>query len=91
MNRRTAILAASLVALLLWSAPPTSQAAWGNIFEGVRNLIGGGSLQNEDIIAGLKEALRIGAGNSVTQVGQDGGYLNNPSIRIPCRRRWPGR
>lgn len=83
MNRRITVLAAGLLALLLWSTPLTAQAAWGNFFEGVRNLIGGGSLQNEDIIAGLKEALRIGAGNSVTQVGQLGGYLNNPDIRIP--------
>jgi len=83
MNRRMTVLAAGLLALLLWSAPPTAQAVWGNLFQGVRNLIGGGNLQNEDIIAGLKEALRIGAGNSVAQVGQLGGYLNNPDIRIP--------
>lgn len=83
MKRRMTLLAAGLLALLLWSAPPTAQAAWGNFFEGVRSLIGGGSLQNEDIVAGLKEALRIGAGNSVAQVGQLDGYLNNPDIRIP--------
>ncbi len=45
-------------------------------------MISDGSLQDKDIAAGLKEALRIGAENSVKQVGQINGYLNNPDIRI---------
>lgn len=71
-----------LGALLFWAATPSAEAAWGNLFEGVKSLISGGSLQDKDIAEGLKEALRIGAGNSVSHVGQIGGYLNNPDIRI---------
>ncbi|APG28955.1 hypothetical protein A7E78_00930 [Syntrophotalea acetylenivorans] len=69
-------------AFLFWTAIPTAEAGWGNLFEGVKGLISGGSLENKDIVAGLKEALRIGADNSVTQVGQIDGYLKNPDIHI---------
>jgi hypothetical protein len=72
-----------LFTLFLWTATPSAEAGWGSLFEGVKGLIGDSSLQNKDIIAGLKEALRIGADNSVTRVGQIGGYLDNPKIRIP--------
>lgn len=82
VKRPSTVLAAILGAFVLWTAIPSADAAWGNLFEGVRSLLGGSSLQNADIVAGLKEALRIGAGNSVTRVGRVDGYLNNPDIRI---------
>ncbi len=81
-NLRTAILL-SMGAFLLWTATPSAEAGWGSLFDGVKGLISGGSLQDKDIAAGLKEALRIGADNSVSRVGQIDGYLNNPDIRIP--------
>ncbi len=83
MNRLRSCMVLGLCTLLFWTITPSAEAGWGSLFEGVKGLISGGSLNNEDIIAGLKEALRIGADNSVSQVGQNGGYLNNPDIRIP--------
>jgi len=41
------------------------------------------SLSNEDIIAGLKDALSIGTSNSVGVLSQEGGFLNNPALKIP--------
>jgi hypothetical protein len=40
-------------------------------------------LSNSDIIQGLKEALRIGTGNTVTYVGKLNGFYKNSNIKIP--------
>lgn len=82
MKRLSSCMVLGLCTLLIWTIAPSAEAGWGALFEGVKGLISGGSLKNEDIVAGLKEALRIGADNSVTQVGQIDGYLKNPDIRI---------
>lgn len=89
MKKLRAVILLSMGAFLLWTAIPSAEAGWGNLFEGVKGLISGDSLQEKDIAAGLKEALRIGADNSVTRVGQIGGYLDNPKIRIPLPSPWP--
>ncbi|MEO1020741.1 MAG: DUF4197 domain-containing protein [Pseudomonadota bacterium] len=48
---------------------------------------GGGNsaagLADDDIAAGLKEALRVGTEQVVGQLGQSGGFLNDEAIRIP--------
>ncbi|CAN5599877.1 DUF4197 domain-containing protein [soil metagenome] len=36
-----------------------------------------------DISRGLKEALNVGISNAVSQLGQEGGYLDDPRVRIP--------
>ncbi len=52
----------------------------------------GGSLSGSDapssltegrIIEGLKEALKIGTENAVNKLSSEGGFFNNPEIRIP--------
>jgi len=40
-------------------------------------------LSNEDIIKGLKEALRLGAQTAVQSTSTENGFLNDPLIRIP--------
>ncbi len=44
---------------------------------------GGGALSNDDIIAGLKEALNKGTGNSTASASKVDGYLKNTDIFIP--------
>ncbi len=82
MRKLTSLILVSLGVFSFWTATPSAEAGWGNLFEGVKGLISGGGLENEDIVAGLKEALRIGTDNSVTQVGKIDGYLKNPAIHI---------
>ncbi len=41
------------------------------------------SLSNSEIDAGLKEALSIGAERAVALLGKQGGFLDNPKVRIP--------
>ena len=41
------------------------------------------ALGNEEIVAGLKEALAKGAENAVNALGQPDGFLGNPAVKIP--------
>lgn len=43
----------------------------------------GAALSSDDIVAGLKEALRVGTEKVVGQLGQKDGYLTDQAIRIP--------
>lgn len=52
----------------------------GGLLSKVKNTSSG--LSNEDIIAGLKEALSVGASNSATQLSAMDGYFANAAIRI---------
>lgn len=40
-------------------------------------------LPASDIAAGLKEALATGTTNAINSLGRDGGFWNNPKVRIP--------
>jgi hypothetical protein len=40
-------------------------------------------LAQEQIVLGLKEALRFGVDHAVTTLGRDGGFLRNVEVRIP--------
>ena len=51
--------------------------------EGVLGSMPGTPLSNADVIAGLKEALRLGAEHSVASAGAQNGFWNNALIRIP--------
>jgi hypothetical protein len=42
-----------------------------------------GALSNDEMIAGLKEALGQGTQYAVEQLGQEGGFLDNARVRIP--------
>jgi hypothetical protein len=42
-----------------------------------------GTLSNDDMVAGLKEALGKGTQYAVTALGKDGGFLDNAKVRIP--------
>ncbi|HKK99326.1 MAG TPA: DUF4197 domain-containing protein [Desulfotignum sp.] len=43
----------------------------------------GTTLPMEDVITGLKQALTVGSGNVVQQLGQADGFYKDPQIRIP--------
>lgn len=47
----------------------------------------GAELSPDTIVNGLKEALEVGTKKAVEKVSQEGGYLNNPKIRIPLPPR----
>lgn len=86
---------ASLPLLLLLLFTPPAQADWGKMFEDFKNagksMLGQennpAGLDNDTMINGLREALEIGSRRAISTVGQQGGYLNNPEIRIPLPPR----
>jgi len=64
-------------------APARGYAQWGGLFDDLKKNLGIGGPSEQEIVLGLKEALRIGTANAVAQVSKIGGYYGNPKIRIP--------
>jgi len=59
-------------------------AGLSDIVNSARDVLGGsGSLTDDEIIAGLKEALAIGTEKAVGIVSRPDGYYKNSSIKIP--------
>ncbi|WP_245795401.1 DUF4197 domain-containing protein [Thioalkalivibrio denitrificans] len=85
MNRRQMLILS--FALLV---PTQAQGNWWQRGqELLRDLTGGrtaSSLTRAEIADGLREALRVGTDNVVSQVGRTDGFLADPAIRIPLPR-----
>jgi len=77
----------TLISCLLFLGSKQAKAqALGNAFKKAESAVtgsSGGGLSNDDIIAGLKEALNKGTGNSTASASKVDGYLKNPDIFIP--------
>ena len=72
------------VVFLISGVYPGFSAGLSDIIKGAQNALGGsGSLTNDEIIAGLKEALQVGTEKAVALVSQTDGYFGNPDIKIP--------
>ncbi|MEM7403882.1 MAG: DUF4197 domain-containing protein [Pseudomonadota bacterium] len=82
-----------LVALALALSPVAMPAVAQNLLQQgsdlLKGLTGGGgigtasALADDDIIAGLKEALKVGTGSVTGQLGAQDGFNGDPAIRIP--------
>jgi hypothetical protein len=77
---RTALLLANLFLLTGLCAAQVSASQLGDIAK--RLGLGSNSLSDTKINAGLKQALQIGAENSVKLVGRKDGYFANNAIKI---------
>ncbi len=51
--------------------------------QSILDAAGSTPLSNEEVVAGLKEALQIGADRTVSKAGADNGFWNDQRIRIP--------
>lgn len=81
-----------LVSLLLFTIP--AQADWKQFLQDFSQSTQNRSdnqqasdLSSDTIAKGLKEALETGTRKAIDTVSQNGGYLNNPQIRIPLPPR----
>jgi len=79
MTQRSVSLIPVALILLLTSCKTSDWGAVGSVL----GALGGGELTPDTIAQGLKEALAVGIRNTVAQTGKEGGYLQNPAIRIP--------
>lgn len=79
MIKRSAYLIPVALLVLLAGCKTSDWGAIGSVL----GSLGGGELTPDTIAQGLKEALAVGIRNTVAQTGKEGGYLQNPAIRIP--------
>lgn len=96
MSRHAPVFAVLFVAVLLATLPlATSVSAgfWDSIKQAVGTLGGQpgapgvAALASEEVAAGVREALKIGAERAVGLASRAGGFLDNPAIRIPLPER----
>jgi hypothetical protein len=79
MQRFFLTMTFSIVFTFTQVSPASSQ--WRDILDDIKKALGGQS-ENE-IVEGLKEALRVGTSRAVEKVAKVNGYFNNSKIRIP--------
>jgi len=80
-----------LTILLLWAAVSTvGVAGWADYLDTVTGAVdtpkettSAVSLTDGEMISGLKEALGKGTRFAIDSLGQDGGFLDNPAVKIP--------
>lgn len=76
------VVICSMILIFAWFQPV--HAKWGELLNTLTKTTGQGSdLSTGEIVDGLKEALEIGTDNAVKLVGKEGGYSQNPKIKIP--------
>ena len=75
-----------LAVFLISGGHPGFSAGLSDLLKGAQETLGGSGstgLTNDEITAGLKEALEVGTEKAVTLVSQAEGYYGNPDIKIP--------
>ena len=78
------LIALTLAVFLISGVQSGFSAGLTDIVKGVQDALGGsGTLTNDEIIAGLKEALEVGTEKAVALVSRADGYYGNPDIKIP--------
>lgn len=86
MTRNLKHVMAVILVLLLGAS--SAQAGWldrlfGKTSEEPTEESADKSVSTADVSDGLKEALEVGVGNVVNQLGRDGGFSDDPVIHIP--------
>lgn len=87
---RGSVVVAAAVAVLA-SGIPASAGPLGDFaqkaYEATRRAQTAGAFSDADIGTALREALAVGATRAVQQLGQPGGYWQNPQFRIPLPKK----
>jgi hypothetical protein len=84
VGRNRYLLPASVVILVIFCVHLGYAAGLSDIVKGARDALGGsGALSNDEITAGLREALEVGTEKAVALVSKVDGYYRNPDIKIP--------
>jgi len=94
--RKLLILVAMLAAVAPTVASQQSQSPLDELKRRIEQAAAGnktGNLSDDKIVAGLREALRVGTGNAVALTGKPDGFLKNAAIKIllPERLRTAGK
>ena len=73
----------SILVACFFLQPLPAEAQFDKVLKNVQDTFLKQGLSEEDIIKGLKEALRVGTGKAVDLVSVLDGYYKNPNIKIP--------
>lgn len=79
MKRLSLMMAVLLVILL---AQQGRADLLGDVLKDVKIPVSKGSLDNDTVVSGLKEALSVGTRSAVTSVSRTDGYFSNQAIKI---------
>ena len=83
MKNRILLVLWSTLSIWIFSSALVS-AGFQDILKGAQKVLGtSDSISDSEIVEGLKQALEIGTGKAVDLVSKQGGYYNNPEIKIP--------
>ena len=83
MKSVACLLAAVLLASLPAANSPALAGGFDDFFRKFQKALGGGNrLSDDEIIAGLQEALRLGTQNAIGAVSKLNGYFREPEIKI---------
>lgn len=83
LNLPSTLTISVLNLLLCLVGVAAAEAGWRDWFTKPATTPTPAALTPDEIAGGLKEALAKGVSNAVTQLGKDGGFLNNLAVRIP--------
>lgn len=87
MDRAKGRIMRKSLLLALLAVPFLAQAQFPKVLEKARDAVqggtSGGSLSNDEVIAGLKEALEKGAERSVAEASRTDGFWGDARLRIP--------
>ena len=82
MKRAFFVVVILMVAAGMMYSPHARAGVIQDLFESLQKAFGVQGLSEGEVVAGLKEALRIGTQNAVTLVSRVNGYYKNTAIRI---------
>ncbi len=83
MKNRILLVLWSSLSIWIFSSALVS-AGFQDILKGAQKVLGtSDSISDSEIVEGLKQALEIGTGKAVDLVSKQGGYYDNPAIKIP--------
>jgi len=90
------VMGRARVLALLGVAACLAAPAGAGLWDTLKQVVGGAAdsgapsgptLGSEEVAAGLREALKVGAERAVAQASRAGGFLDDPRIRIPLPER----
>ena len=85
-SRRLAIFAAVLATLMALGCASLQNADYGAILEDITST----ELDESTVLAGLKDALKVGSGNAVATTSTVDGFLGNALLRIAVPEQLEG-
>ena len=83
MHKVVVIIISTLISSWIGACKTTDSSEWLKAGQDVYGQVYGKPLSQQDIAAGLKQALEVGTNNVVVQIGKRNGFYRDSAIHIP--------